>query len=145
MNIVFSRGELTAAEQSAVSAGFSEHSELVGAPEYAKERLKWTVTDGQSGFVGILTADALWDWLYVDELWVSPRMRNTGLGRRLMEKAEEFAATDNLKGIWLWTQSWQAEGFYRKMGYQEFTRFEDFPRGHYRVGFRKFTDATCAD
>jgi hypothetical protein len=54
-----------------------------------------------------------------------------------MALAEEFAAAEKLQGIWLWTQSWQAEGFYRKLDYVEFTRFENFPRGHYRIGFRK--------
>ncbi|MEE4277245.1 MAG: GNAT family N-acetyltransferase [Halieaceae bacterium] len=137
MNIAFSRGELTAAEQSLVSAGFSEHARHVAAPEYLKDRLKWVVEGHQDGLVGVLTADVLWDWLYIDELWVSSGMRGTGLGRQLMQCAEDFAIREKLEGIWLWTQSWQAEGFYRKLGYIEFTRFERFPRGHCRIGFRK--------
>ena len=46
-------------------------------------------------------------------------------------------------GVWngcqwrLWTQSWQAGGFYQQLGYSEFTRFDDFPKGHSRIGFRK--------
>ena len=140
MTIVFSRSDLTVTEQSAVSEGFSEHSRHAGAPEYKKERIKWTVKEEKSGLLAALTADALWDWLYIDELWTNPEMRRAGLGKRLMEKAEEYAASQNLKGIWLWTQSWQAEDFYRKQGYTEFARFEDFPRGHSRIGLRKVLD-----
>lgn len=137
MKIVFSRGELTVTEQSAVSEGFSEHSRLVSAPDYTKQRFKWTLEGRQSELLGVLTADALWDWLYIDELWISSERRSEGLGKTLMQKAEEFARNAELEGIWLWTQSWQAEGFYRKLGYAEFTRFENFPKGHCRIGFRK--------
>ncbi|MCG8333861.1 MAG: histone acetyltransferase, partial [Proteobacteria bacterium] len=36
-----------------------------------------------------------------------------------------------------WTQSWQAAEFYEQLGYVEFARFDDFPKGHQRIGFRK--------
>jgi ribosomal protein S18 acetylase RimI-like enzyme len=137
MDIVFRRGELTVAEQAAVAEGFSEHSEAVAAPAYSKERINWIVRAPQTGVLGVLAGDMLWDWLYVDELWVSPELRGTGIGRKLMKLAEEHAAACRLQGIWLWTQSWQAEAFYRKLGYVEFTRFENFPPGHSRIGFRK--------
>jgi hypothetical protein len=54
-----------------------------------------------------------------------------------MQLAEEFAISQSLQGLWLWTQSWQAEGFYKQLGYSQFTRFDNFPRGHWRIGFRK--------
>lgn len=146
MNIQFSRGELTVAEQQVVSEGFSEHSSNLAAPVYKKERMKWTASEEQSTLIGVLTAEALWDWLYIDELWIGPEMRGAGLGTRLMGEAEKYAASANLKGIWLWTQSWQAEGFYRRLGYEEFTRFQDFPQGYCRIGFRKILFTTsCAD
>ncbi len=87
----------------------------------------------------VLTAELLWDWLYIDELWVSEELRGMGVGRKLMTLAEEFAASENLVGIWLWTQSWQAESFYKGLDYVEFTRFHHFPRGHSRIGLRKIT------
>ncbi len=90
MDIAFRRGDLTTAEQSAVSNGFSEHSESRGAPAYAKERFTWLATGEQHEPLGALTADALWDWLYIDELWVTPEMRGRGLGRELMQRAEDF-------------------------------------------------------
>ena len=124
-------------EQSVVSDGFQKHSDEQGAPEYKKNRVKWLAFDERKNIQAVLAADILWDWIYIDELWVSPESRGTGLGRKLMRLAEEFAIAQGLQGIWLWTQSWQADGFYRQLGYDEFTRFEDFPKGHSRIGFRK--------
>ena len=134
--IRFEHGELTEAEQATVAEGFREHTDQQHAPQYAKQRVKW-LAFSDDALRGILTADVLWDWIYVDELWVSAESRGEGLGRKLMESIEKYAAAEGLSGVWLWTQSWQAEGFYQRMGYEEFTRFEDFPKGHARIGFRK--------
>ncbi len=120
-----------------VSEGFDAHTEDQDAPEYRKERVKWIASDERNDIKAVLTADILWDWIYVDELWVSRELRGEGRGQELMQLAEDFAVAQGLQGIWLWTQSWQAEDFYRKLGYSEFTRFDNFPRGHSRIGFRK--------
>ncbi len=143
MEIAFRHGELSAAARDAVSRGFARHSEELKAPVYSKRLVNWTITERRHAVIAVLTADLLWDWLYIDELWVSEELRGKGVGRKLMKLAEEFAATEQLEGIWLWTQSWQAEGFYRKLGYVEFSRFEDFPRGHSRMGYRKTIVSNC--
>jgi GNAT superfamily N-acetyltransferase len=137
VKIEFHRNALTASEQAVVSEGFREQNEDLDVPEYIRERVKWLAVDELNNTRAALTADILWDWLYVDELWVCPSLRGTGVGRQLMQLAEAFALSRNMCGIWLWTQSWQAEGFYRHLGYHEFTSFENFPRGHSRIGLRK--------
>ena len=137
VDIKFHRQGLTPSEQSVVSAGFLLHTREQDAPEYNKQPIKWLALDEQESVLAVLTADILWDWIYIDELWVSPDLRGKGIGQRLMQHAEEFAKAQNIQGIWLWTQSWQAKNFYERLGYSEFTRFEDFPTGHSRIGFRK--------
>ena len=138
MKIAFQRADLTPAERSVVSSGFSAHSEELDAPDYQKRRVKWIVSEDSHSIIAALTADILWDWIYIDELWVARELRGQGLGQELMGLAETFARSRNLQGIWLWTQSWQAEAFYRKLGYRQFTRFDNFPKGHARIGFRKY-------
>ncbi|MEL7537306.1 MAG: GNAT family N-acetyltransferase [Pseudomonadota bacterium] len=137
MRIDFYSGELTKREQQIVADGFRAHSERRAAPQYRRDRFKWLGLDDDDELRGVLTAETLWDWLYVDELWVDSVLRGTGLGKRLMQYAEDHARSRDLVGVWLWTQSWQAETFYRHLGYEEFARFDDFPRGHVRIGFRK--------
>lgn len=134
--INFHKGPLSEPEQKIVHAGFEAHSANAGAPAYEKRQLKWLAHEGHK-LMGALTADILWDWLYIDELWVDERSRGQGLGRRLVEKAEAYARNQACSGLWLWTQSWQAADFYQRLGYQEFARFDDFPKGYQRIGFRK--------
>lgn len=137
MAIEFHREGLTPSEQSVVTEGFQKHSDELGAPAYRKERIKWLLSGQENEIQAALTADILWDWAYIDELWVASELRGQGIGQQLMRMAEDFAVSERLEGIWLWTQSWQAEGFYQRLGYEEFTRFDDFPKGYTRIGFRK--------
>ena len=136
--ILFKVGALTEAEQRVVTAGFERDSDARAAPQYAKQAIHWSVRDDGDALIAVLTADISWDWLYVDELWTDESVRGRGYGGQLMSVAEDYAAAQGLTGIWLWTQSWQAAPFYERLGYEEFARFPDFPRGHFRVGFRKF-------
>ncbi|HIF9341218.1 TPA: GNAT family N-acetyltransferase [Photobacterium damselae] len=139
--IQFAQGALTSQHQAELSVGFESHSETQSAPPYHKEKINWTVENEQGKLVAVLTADILWQWLYVDELWVDESCRGTGMGKQLMAKAEAYAKEQHLSGLWLWTQSWQAPKFYQSLGFEEFTRFDNFPTGHSRIGLRKFLTA----
>ncbi|MEN7341462.1 MAG: GNAT family N-acetyltransferase [Pseudomonadota bacterium] len=145
MKIDFLASPLSADEQRVVSDGFKAHSNEHRAPMYAKHPFKWLVKDDRQALKAALTADVLWDWMYVDELWVDADWRGRGVARALMQEAESFARSEHLSGLWLWTQSWQAADFYKKLGYVEFTRFENFPKGHARIGFRKQLECSDTD
>lgn len=134
--IKFIESGLTESEQEIVEQGFAQLSKTKHAPEYKKQNFKWVLYN-DSELKAALTASTLWDWLYIDELWVSEPERGQGFGKSLIAEAERFAIENNLSGIWLWTQSWQAEDFYKKIGFLEFTKFENFPKGHQRIGLRK--------
>ena len=138
--IEFTEGELGAKIQAQLSAGFESHSQQQFAPSYEAQRLNWTVQDEQGNLVAALTAELLWQWLYIDELWVAESCRGNGMGWQLMQQAELYAINEKLSGLWLWTQSWQAPEFYQRLGFEEFTRFDDFPVGHSRIGLRKYLD-----
>ena len=137
MESEFYTQEAPPAIQQLLARGFSDHAQAQSAPEYEKQSYHWLMRDENRAVVAVLTADQLWDWLYNDELWVAPGHRGQKLGQQLMEAAETFAGKTQLSGLWLWTQSWQAAEFYRALDYTEFTRFDDFPKGHCRIGFRK--------
>ncbi len=135
--IRFKKEQISSVEQQVIGEGFDRHAISLSAPPFEKRRINWLAYEDNGNLIGALTADLLWDWIYVDELWVHDGQRGQGLGRELMQQAEEYALSNGLVGIWLWTQSWQAEGFYKKLGFEEFARFDDFPTGHSRIGFRK--------
>ena len=129
-------GSVSDSDQHWIHQTFIAHTDQESAPAFDKQAMAWIAyVDDQR--VAALTATTQWDWLYVDELVVDAEFRQLGLGTKLMARAEAFAKERGLVGIWLWTQSWQAEEYYPKLGYEEFARFEDNPKGHYRLGFRK--------
>lgn len=76
-------------------------------------------------------------WVYVDLLWVAASQRKTGLGSALMHRVEDEARRRACHGIYLWTQDFEAPGFYEKLGYTRFVTLEDFIPGHQRIGFMK--------
>ena len=52
-----------------------------------------------------------WKWLYIEFLWISEQHRGSGLGSRLLRRAEEIARERGCLGVWLNTISFQAPGF----------------------------------
>lgn len=58
--------------------------------------------------------------LIVTELWVSEELRHQGIGKKLMDKAKEIAASQNRRAIILETQSCNtnAIGFYLHEGFE---------------------------
>ena len=80
--------------------------------------------------VGGLVGQTFWDWLFVELLWVSAEKRGKGLGKALLQKAEAEARKRGARNVYLNTYSFQAPGFYRKLGYRQFGELKDFPAGH---------------
>ena len=66
---------------------------------------------------GIVAASTM-DTLEVEFLFVEESCRGQGLGRLLLEQAENLARQDGCKRVLLNTYSFQAPGFYRRMGYE---------------------------
>jgi len=78
-------------------------------------------------------------WLFVHNLWVAEQRRGAGLGSLLMQEAEARARELGCHSAWLDTFSFQARGFYRKLGYEEFGTLE-YPPGAARHFLRKRID-----
>jgi GNAT superfamily N-acetyltransferase len=87
--------------------------------------------------VGGLIGSTYFNWLHVDLLGATERLRGRGHGRRLLMLAEGEAQKRRAKGACLDTFSFQAPGFYRKNGYEVFGVLQDFPERHQRYFFRK--------
>jgi GNAT superfamily N-acetyltransferase len=89
------------------------------------------IIGGVSGFWGTV------GWLYVDQLWVSETHRGKGIGKHLMELIETEAVRCGCVNAYLYTMTFQAPDFYKRLGYTVFGELEDFPPGHSRLFLRK--------
>lgn len=86
---------------------------------------------------GGLTARFGYGWMFVELLFVPERLREQGVGRQLMEQAEVVAREKGCVGIWLDTFSFQAPGFYEKLGYAVFGEIANYPPGSSRFFLHK--------
>ena len=74
---------------------------------------------------------------YVVYLWVDESKRRHGLGRALLLAAEEHARLRRCTVLFVGTHSFQAPGFYERMGYVKQAVVQDHPVGHASVIFAK--------
>ena len=63
-------------------------------------------------------------------------LRGRGIGRELIARAEARALERDCHAAWLDTFSFQARGFYEKLGYEEFGTL-DYPPAHKRHFMKK--------
>ena len=88
------------------------------------------------GVVAGLAGETYCGWLFIRYLWISEDLRGRGVGRKLMARAEACARDRGCHSAWVDTFSFQAPGFYRKLGYEEFGRL-DYPPDHQRHFLKK--------
>ena len=86
---------------------------------------------------GGLWGKTVYGWLFVEYLAVPPALRGKGIGRRLMAVAEGIALERGCVGSWLTTLSFQAQGFYEKIGYEAFGALHNSPGESSRIFLRK--------
>ncbi len=91
----------------------------------------------QGKIIGSAVGKIYLRWLHIDLFWVDEAHRRKGVGKSLMYKIEKYAVEAGLKGIEVWTQSWQAPEFYRSMDYEEFAVLPDYAPGRKRHAFRR--------
>ena len=86
---------------------------------------------------GGLWGESSYDWLYVHMLIISRNFRKRGLGSALLGKAEAIATNRGYRGIRVDTFSFQAPGFYEKLGYRRFGKLANYPQGHETIFYFK--------
>lgn len=74
----------------------------------------------------------LFDWLFIQYVAVPPSQKGKGLGSELLARAEAWARSRGLAGLWLDTFAFQAKDFYEKLGFSVFGEIDDHPRGSSR-------------
>ncbi len=106
--------------------------------EYPESQVVWLNAKDSNGVaIGGIRGTVLMYWLRVEFLWVEEAFRRSGIGGRLLQEAESRARELGAKQVGLDTFDWQAPDFYRKHGYTEAARLENYVDGHYSAFMRK--------
>jgi N-acetylglutamate synthase-like GNAT family acetyltransferase len=90
---------------------------------------------------GVVVGGALARWwgqcCELLQVWVHEGHRNAGLGRRVVQTVEVEARARGCQLLYLDTFSFQAPGFYEKLGYEVACEFKGFPNGVSKLVMRK--------
>lgn len=106
--------------------------------EYPQQQyIRLNAKDAEGNLAGGVRGHVFLYWLRIEVLWVAESLRGGGLGTRLLEETESRARALGATNAALETFEWQAPGFYRKRGYEEFARIDDYARGFYLAQMRK--------
>lgn len=95
------------------------------------------VRDDAGAIRGGITGGVWAGWLHVVALWVDEELRGRGLGRALVQAAEDEARSAGAHGAFLETHSFQAPGLYRRLGYVPIAEIESYPPGGSQLIMRK--------
>jgi len=124
-----------------VWAGLLAFNEAGSGPGSFASRPLSVLLRGEDGAVlGGLVGRSYSGWLYVELFHLPEEHRRAGLGREMLSVAEREAVARGCVGVRLETYSFQAPGFYARMGYRVVGQLRDCPPGHTRFSLAKRLD-----
>ena len=94
---------------------------------YKGFRIKLVIRDQAGEFVGGLSAWTTLQNLIFDSIWIEKRFRGKGLGRILMLEMEKIARESGCIASQAYCFSFQAPGFFAKMGYKKLGISNGYP------------------
>lgn len=103
---------------------------LPGEANSPFEQMSFIVRNEEEVIIGGLTTTGFWRSLHIDFLWVDPAIRGTGIGEKLMARAEVYARSKEYRLMIVDTFSFQAPEFYKKQGFLEIGVVNNHPVGH---------------
>src|SRR5262245_11049667 len=109
--------------------------EQVGPLRYKRDVI--SARDGKGRLLGGVILQSYWLETYVELLWLSERARKQGLGRELIEEAERRAHRRGSRIMHLSTYSFQAPGFYQKLGFRRVGAIAGSPKSATRYFYVK--------
>lgn len=126
--ISVSAGDAAAEQRQAILGRLREFNVAQAGPG-KWEPLCVAIVNNDGAVEGGLYASSAYDWLVIELLFVPERLRGNGVGSQLVAEAEQLARARGCIGAWLDTFSFQARGFYEKLGYSLAGTIPDHPVG----------------
>lgn len=90
-------------------------------------RIGCFVRDEEGKMVGGLTGNLFANTVFVEFLWLDENHRKGGLGTQLMQRLEAEVKPKGITDLYLDTFSFQALGFYLKLGFEKVGEYRGFP------------------
>lgn len=109
----------------------------IGGPEAYRSLVILLSHPESNDIMGGLYGTTAFSHLWIEILFVPESMRGAGIGRKLMALAEAEAVQRGCHAAALDTFSFQARGFYERLGYSVFGTLNDCPPGHSRFFLAK--------
>lgn len=113
----------------ALRLGLNSYNQIY-TDEPLREKLACFLKDESGTILGGILGELRWGWLHIQGLWVAEPLRGKGWGSRLMHQLEHSTRKKDINNFRLETTTFQALGFYRKLGYEVFGQLPDMPPGH---------------
>lgn len=101
----------------ALVAGVRHFNTEVMGPETSKPLMTIARND-QGELVGGVSGRTIYNNFLIEVVWVADEARGTGLGRQLMQQAEQVARQRGCVVAQVDTMGFQASGFYQKLGFE---------------------------
>ncbi|NDC39522.1 MAG: GNAT family N-acetyltransferase [Proteobacteria bacterium] len=99
-----------------ISHGMRSHHAKSGHPR-KEDLFSIVLLDDANQLKAAVVGSCLWGRMYIRTLWVDESLRGAGYGKHLMLAAEKEAKRRGCTHAHTDTFSWQAPGFYEKLGY----------------------------
>lgn len=99
------------------------------------------VRDGSGSAIGGMLGHTSGGWLSIDVLWLPAHLRGGGIGAKLVASAETEARQRGCVGAHVNTGSFQAPGFYERLGFEVCGIIDDYPLNHKRITLSKRFDS----
>ena len=130
---------MTPEERDALSLKLGHFNKTQSPPrgDYLRKDVHLLLRDEEDVLVGGLIGVIYRGCLAIEILYIDEHHRNNNHGERLMNSAEEIARKEGCHFIHLDTFSFQAPGFYTKMGYQIFGTLEGYTEDIKRYYLKK--------
>lgn len=122
-------GKPSAEDQKVMIDGLLSHHASKGHPRKT-ENYSIILKNENNKVVGMIVVSIVWNGMHIDSLWVDEHVRDQDWGSKLMKMVEEEAIKRGCTLAYTDTFTWQATGFYEKLGYKLYGKLEDFPNGN---------------
>lgn len=103
--------------------GFSRHTREVIGHDEKFEPVAFVASNERDLFAGAVVAEHFWGALHIKYVFVEEAFRGCKIATQLMQHAMAYGKNRKCRFAFVETMSFQALGFYKKLGFElEFTR-----------------------